>query len=109
MPSPHLQRVPRDELPPTLRALWDDAMRDREEADLIEVAGNAPEVLSWYYDSFYARLFHAGRVAPRIKQLARMKLSTMHGCAFCNRGNSKAALAAGVAQAQLDALHDPES
>lgn len=109
MPNPHLQRLPREALPPTLQALWDDAMRDREEADLIEVAGNAPEVLDWYYDSFYARLFHSGRLEPRLKQLARMKLSTMHGCAFCNRGNSKAALAAGVTQAQLDGLENPDS
>ena len=78
-----------------MQSLWDAAMRDRDEATLIEVAGNAPEVLDWYYNSYYARMFFEGRVDTRIKQLARMKLSTMHGCAFCNRGNSKAALADG--------------
>lgn len=109
MPDPHLKKIPRAELPPQLQSLWDAAMRDRDEATLIEVAGNAPEVLDWYYNSFYARIFFDGRVDTRIKQLARMKLSTMHGCAFCNRGNSKAALADGVTQEQLDALFDPAS
>jgi alkylhydroperoxidase family enzyme len=109
MPDPHLKKIPRAELPQNLQILWDAAMRDRDEAVLIEVAGNAPEVLDWYYDSFYARMFFQGRVDTRIKQLARMKLSTMHGCAFCNRGNSKAALADGVSQEQLDALFEPNS
>ena len=109
MPDPHLKKIPRAELPLQLQSLWDAAMRDRDEATLIEVAGNAPEVLDWYYNSFYARMFFAGRVDTRIKQLARMKVSTMHGCAFCNRGNSKAALADGVTQEQLDALFDPSS
>ena len=109
MPDPHLTKIARADLPEDLKALWDAAMRDRDEATLIEVAGNAPEVLDWYYNSFYAQMFHGGRVEVRIKQLARMKLSTMHGCAFCNRGNSKAALADGVSQEQLNALYDPNS
>lgn len=109
MPDPALARIPRDDLPPRLQDMHDAAMRDRDEAVLIEVAGNAPETIEWYYDRFYGEMFHKGRVPVRIKQLARMKLSTMHGCAFCNRGNSKAALAAGVTPDQLDSLHDPEA
>ena len=109
MPNPHLTKIARADLPEDLKALWDAAMRDRDEATLIEVAGNAPEVLDWYYNSFYAQMFHGGRVEVRIKQLARIKLSTMHGCAFCNWGNSKAALADGVSQEQLNALYDPNS
>ena len=108
-PNPMLARIRREELPPRLAEMWDAAMRDRDEAVLIEVAGNAPEVLEWYYDRFYGEMFHKGRVAPRLKQLARMKLSTMHGCAFCNRGNEKAALAAGVTAEQIAALGDPEA
>jgi len=38
-----------------------------------------------------------------------MKLSNKHGCAFCNLGNSKAALADGVTQERLDALFDLSS
>ena len=45
MPDPRLKKIARDQLPPDLQTLWDTAMRDRDEATLIEVAGNAPEVL----------------------------------------------------------------
>jgi len=38
-----------------------------------------------------------------------MKLSNKHGCAFCNLGNSKAALADGITQERLDALFDLSS
>lgn len=106
-PNPALARIARVDLPPRLAEMWDAAMRDREEAVLIEVAGSAPEVLEWYYDRFYGELFAGGRVEARLKQMARIKLSTLHGCAFCNRGNRLAALAAGVTEAQIDALHDP--
>jgi AhpD family alkylhydroperoxidase len=89
--------------------MWDIAIRDRDEAVLFEVAGNAPEVIEWYYDRFYGEMFHQGRVEVRLKQLARYKLSTMHGCAFCNRGNEKAALAAGVTPEQIAALGNVEA
>ncbi|HKK35874.1 MAG TPA: carboxymuconolactone decarboxylase family protein [Paracoccaceae bacterium] len=105
-PNPMLARVRREDLPPRLAEMWDAAMRDRDEAVLIEVAGNAPESIEWYYDRFYGEMFHQGRVEARLKQLMRLKLSTLHGCAFCNRGNEKAALAAGVTAAQIAALGD---
>ncbi len=106
MPEPFVRRVPPEAMPPHLRQRWEADMANRDEAVFVEVAANAPELLDWYVDSFYGEIFAKGRVEHRIKQLARMKLSTMHGCAYCNRGNSKAALAAGVTQAQLDSLHD---
>ena len=109
MPNPHLKRVPYAELPKPLQPLWEAAMRDRDEATFIEAAGNAPELLDWYYNGFYAHIFNGGRVDNRLKQLVRMKLSTVHGCAFCNRGNRLAALKAGVTEAQIDALDDVEN
>ena len=108
-PNPMLARVRRADLPPRLAEMWDIAMRDRDEAILFEVAGNAPEVIEWYYDRFYGEMFHQGRVEVRLKQLARYKLSTLHGCAFCNRGNEKAALAAGVTAEQIAALEDVDA
>ena len=67
MPDPHLKKIPRAELPLKLQSLWDAAMRHRDEATFIEVADNALEVLDWYYKSFYARMFFAGRVDTQIK------------------------------------------
>lgn len=108
-PNPMMARVRRDDLPPRLAEMWDIAMRDRDEAVLFEIAGNAPEIIEWYYDRFYGEIFHQGRVEVRLKQLARYKLSTMHGCAFCNRGNEKAALTAGVTPEQIAALGNVEA
>jgi AhpD family alkylhydroperoxidase len=58
--------------------------------------------MEWYRDQFYAKLFYAGRVDVRTKELLRYRLSMTHGCAFCNKGNSVAARKAGVTQEQLD-------
>ena len=38
-----------------------------------------------------------------------MKLSLLHGCRTCNRQNVPGALAAGITQAQIDAMDDYES
>ena len=53
--------------------------------DVIEVGANAPELMAWYRDEFYAKLFYAGRVDVRTKELLRYRLSMTHGCAFCNK------------------------
>lgn len=41
-------------------------------------------------------------------ELVRLRLANVHGCAFCNRADTRAALAAGVSQEQVDALSDYE-
>lgn len=106
MPDPLLQRVQSSEMSPAFRERWEQAVRQRGEGTLLEVGANAPELIEWYYDRFYGELFHHGRVDRRTKELLRLKLSTMHGCAFCNRGNRVAALQAGVTAAEIDALTD---
>lgn len=109
MPNPLLRVVERDQMPEAAAARWDEDMRVRGEATFIGVAANAPELLSWYYDSFYAKVFYGGRIPVRLKELLRIKLSTEHGCGFCNRGNERKALAAGIRQEQIDALQDIDS
>lgn len=39
----------------------------------------------------------------------RLRLANIHGCAFCTRSDTKAALAAGVTPAQVDALTEYEN
>jgi len=107
MPETPLKRVSLEELPPHMQAAWKRSKEIRGEADFIEAAGNAPELFDWYAD-FYQRVFYGGRVPVRLKELARIKLSTVHGCAYCNRGNRRDALAAGLTEAQLQALGDPD-
>ncbi len=75
-----LKRIPRVELPPELAALHDQFTKEGVDARFVEAGANAPELLDWYFNSFYAKVFYGGRVEPRIKELLRLKLSKTHGC-----------------------------
>lgn len=101
MPNPALRRVPRAEMNPRLQQDYDAALKLRDDATLIEVGANAPELMEWYREGFYAKVFYGGRVDVRTKELLRYRLSMTHGCAYCNRGNSAAARKSGVTDEQL--------
>ena len=81
------------------------------DATIIEVMANAPEILRWYFEEFYGRIFYNGnnkmRLDVRTKELLRIKLSKQHGCQFCNRSNTIDALAAGISQEQIDNIREP--
>jgi alkylhydroperoxidase family enzyme len=85
-PQPLLSRVPPEKLDDSLRAARERALALRGNATFIEVAANAPHMFDWYA-RFYSEVFYGGRVPVRFKELLRLRLSTLHGCAFCNRGN----------------------
>jgi len=106
MPNPVLRRVPRNEMTPRLQAEHDAALALRDDATLQQVGANAPELMAWYRDEFYAKLFYSGRVDVRSKELLRYRLSMAHGCAFCNKGNRVAAAKAGVTAEQLRHILD---
>jgi len=106
---PRIPPAPRATMPERWQAVAARAEEVRGESTLIEVLANAPELLGWYYDGFYAEVFFKGRVERRIKELLRLRLSTLHGCAFCNRGNTRSAEEAGVTPAQIAAIGDPGS
>ena len=53
--------------------------------------------------------FHGGLVDRRYKELLRLKLSTLHGCRFCNQGNRADASAAGFSDEEIDAITDMSS
>ncbi len=108
-PDTPLARVPRDRLPPALKEAWDRSQALHGDATFLEVFGNAPKVLDWYMNDFYAKLFYSGRLDRRIVELVRLRLANIHGCAFCNRSDRIAALDAGVPQAQIDTLSDYEN
>lgn len=101
MPNPLLARIPPALMPPDLAAAHARELAARDDATFIEVGANAPGMMTWYKESFYATVFYGGRVDVRSKELLRYRLSMTHGCAFCNKGNSKAALRSGVTDAQL--------
>lgn len=96
----------RDSLPPELQAQWDRSVERRGEAKFIGAAAHAPELLAWYAEQFYDGIFYHGRVAARYKELGRLRLSTLHGCRSCNRGNRLDAVEAGLTEAQILAIDD---
>ena len=101
MPNPMLRRVPREEMTERMAADYDTAMKLRDDATMNEVGANAPELMVWYKDEFYGRLFYGGRVEARLKEILRYRLSMTHGCAYCNKGNREAAQKQGVTAEQL--------
>ena len=52
MPHPLLARVPRAQMTERLQREHDASLALRDDATLIEVGANAPELLEWYRDSF---------------------------------------------------------
>jgi alkylhydroperoxidase family enzyme len=102
-------RTPRDKLPEQYHLAWDTMNRLTEEPTFVEVFASNPAMLDFVMSDFYARVFFGGRVEQRYKQLARLKLSLLHGCRTCNRQNVPGALEAGVSQAQIDAMRDYEN
>jgi alkylhydroperoxidase family enzyme len=102
-------RTPRDKLPEQYHLAWDTMNRLTEEPTFVEVFASNPSMLDFVMGHFYAGVFFGGNVAQRYKQLARLKLSLLHGCRTCNRQNVPGALEAGVTQAQIDAMHDYET
>lgn len=101
-----MNRIPRAELPPALHVAWDTLNGLTGEPAFVEVFAQNPAMLDFVMEQFYRRIFFGGQVAERYKQLARLRLSMTHGCRTCNKQNVPGALAAGITQAQVDAIGD---
>lgn len=113
MSDPAIPTIARENLPSDLQPLYDVSEERTGDATIVATMAQQPDILRWYFDEFYGGLFynkHEGaRVDVRTKELLRLKLSKQHGCQFCNRFNTVEALEAGVTQAQVDAIFDPEA
>lgn len=108
MPNTPLRPVPRESMPEDLQAAFDRSMELRGDATFFEVFANHPDLYRWYTKSFYGEVFYGGLVDTRIKELVRFRLSTIHGCRFCNQGNRVAALEAGLSEEDVDAVGNYE-
>jgi AhpD family alkylhydroperoxidase len=107
-PNSPLAKQPRDALPSHMQRAFDEAEALHGDTTFISVFGNSPAAFDWYIERFYNEFFYSGRIPRPIAELVRLRLANLHGCAFCNRSDTKAALAAGVTQDQVDALADYE-
>ncbi|MET0365586.1 MAG: carboxymuconolactone decarboxylase family protein [Sphingobium sp.] len=108
-PDTPFNRDSRELLDPAIQSMWDRSRDLHGDTTFFEVMGNAPEATHWYMNDFYKGLFQSGRVDPRIVELIRLRLANVHGCAFCNRSDRIAALAAGLSEAEVDAIGDYEN
>jgi len=108
-PNPHLPRITRDKMPPQMKKIWDYSMEVTGDATFIEVSGNNPTVFDWYMNDFYEKLFYAGRIEKKIVELVRLRLANIHGCAYCNKGDTAQALDSGVSLEQVESLHAYET
>lgn len=96
----------RDVLNEPMQAAWDKSMGVRGEARFVAAAGHAPELFNWYSESFYQQLFFQGRVGRRYKELGRLRLSTLHGCRSCNKGNRISAEEGGLTPQQIQFIEN---
>jgi alkylhydroperoxidase family enzyme len=97
-------RVPRDQMAEPWQGAWDILHKLTGDATFVEVFAQRPDLLEFVMQQFYMKIFFGGKVAARYKQLARLKLSLLHGCRTCNKQNIPGAMNAGFTQAQIDAL-----
>jgi alkylhydroperoxidase family enzyme len=98
--------IDRDHLAPEFQPAWDALHRLTGDATFVEVFAQAPAMLEFVMQKFYMSVFFGGQVEQRYKQLARLRLSLIHGCRTCNKQNVPGALEAGFTPAQIDALRD---
>jgi AhpD family alkylhydroperoxidase len=109
MPNPLLTRIQPRDLPDDLASAHEASLALRGDATFFEVFGNHPDLYRWYANSFYGDVFRGGLVERRIKELVRLRLSTQHGCRFCNQGNRVDAMEAGLTANEIDSLENYES
>ena len=55
-------------------------------------------------NDFYKKLFYSGRIETTLVELVRLRLANVHGCAFCNKGDTAHALKSGITQMQINEL-----
>ena len=102
-------RLDRDHMPAQWRPAYDMLGKLTGDATFVEVFAQAPDLLEFVMNQFYAKVFFGGQVEQRYKQLARLKLSLLHGCRTCNKQNVPGALEAGLTQAQIHSLENGRS
>ena len=98
--------IDRARMAPQWRPAWDALNQLTGDATFVEVFAQAPELLEFVMQQFYVKIFFGGKVEQRYKQLARLRLSIIHGCRTCNKQNVPGALEAGFTPAQIEALQE---
>jgi alkylhydroperoxidase family enzyme len=104
MTNTPMSRIAYADMPDDIKPAWEALNRLTGDASFVEVFAQAPELIRFVMGEFYMKIFFGGRLDNKFKQLARLRLSTVHGCQTCNRQNVPGSLEAGISQEQVDAL-----
>ncbi|MDJ0940614.1 MAG: carboxymuconolactone decarboxylase family protein [Woeseiaceae bacterium] len=107
MSATPLTRLDPGAMQPELKQVWQTLNDLTGEPTFVEVFAQAPKMLDFVMRQFYGDIFFGGEVEERYKQLARLRLSQIHGCRTCNKQNVPGAREAGISQAQIDAMSAP--
>ena len=107
MTATPMQRIDPSDMPDELRGIRETLKDLTGDATFVEVFAQAPELIDFVMRQFYGNIFFAGRVDERYKQLARLRLSQLHGCRTCNKQNVPGAIAAGFTEEQVAAMDAP--
>jgi len=108
MTDPVFPLIKKADLPESLIPAWERSVARRGEAKIVGGFAHAPELWHWYVDKFYGEMFYAGTVAVRYKEIGRLRLSQLHGCASCNRGNRLDAKENGLSEDQIRHIDNPD-
>lgn len=97
------------ELSEAMQIAFERSLKRRGEAKLISAMGHSPDLFDWYIDDFYKKLFYSGSAPVIYKELGRLRLSEVHGCRSCNKGNRLDADAAGLSSAKIASVYNADS
>ena len=74
--------VPFEEMEPAMRRRAEAAAELTGDIRFISAITAAPHMVDFYFDDFYEGVFFGGEVPVVTKELVRLRLSNLHGCAF---------------------------
>ena len=74
--------VPFEQLTPAMRRRAEAGAEVAGDMRFIQAIAAAPHMADFYFDGFYEQVFFGGEVPIVTKELVRLRLSNLHGCAF---------------------------
>lgn len=75
-----IRLMPPDALDPALRGMVAEAVTHRQNPAIFQAMGHLPEAFKAYW-AFYAPLRLEGLLDARLKELVRLKIARLNGCA----------------------------
>lgn len=101
---PDLPLVDRERLPDALRAQVQRLESLDADTTFHRYVAHSTPTATFYWEDFYQRLFYAGTLPARTKEVVRLALAALSGCTFCRAGDIDAARRQGLTDAEIDGL-----